>query len=202
MNVWPEAMATAHRRLPNKSIGWLQDKLPEYLIKLRDECATDRATTGMAVGGDHLFGFAAEQVNMPLRAAVPYPSQQYDGVNGRPGRRWTKKQQTDWNHLAGYARATGGLEFCSESDPRSPGERVNLLHKRNDWMLQRSTVVLALWDPEQASGGTYSCIRKAVGAGMPVVLFDLQALTVTLPRPENWARRLGTPALAVAKPLW
>jgi hypothetical protein len=207
MMCWPDVMVTAHRRLPKASVPWLREQLPARLAKLRELYGTQRATSGMAIGGDHLFGFAAEQIRMPLRAAVPYPSQPLDGREGRFGQRWSRQQQGDWQHLCAYASVTGGLEQVYDHDPRSPGERVHMLHKRNDWMLERSQVVFALWVPERDGkvndvGGTYSCIVKAVGAGMPVVLFDLTALTVTMPTPEHWALRLNLPALAVASRLW
>lgn len=198
---WPEVMVTAHRQLPRVSVPWLQEQLPRTLIKLRDQYGMQRATTGMAIGGDQLFGLAAEQIGMPLRAAVPYPCQSLDGQDGRPGQGWTRQQQTDWAHLCDYARATGGLELVHDREPRSPGERVGMLHRRNDWMLHRSAAVVALWEPGRR-GGTHSCIEKAVSAGMPVILFDLIARTVTMPRPHDWANRLSSPALAVAKRLW
>lgn len=207
MNIWPEAMVTAHRKLSRQATGWLEQVLPPRVARLRDECGTERFTTGMAIGGDQLFGLKVMEAGAPLRAAIPYPSQPLDGVDGRPGQRWTVKQQGLWTRLNIYAEATGGAEHVFATDPRSPGERVRMLHKRNDWMLQRSTVVLALWEPVRQGrinnvGGTHDCIEKAVGAGMPVILFDLCAFTVTMPTPETWAVRLGRPALAVARQLW
>src|SRR5688572_12546967 len=186
--VWPEAMFTAHRKLPRGVDRWLDSVLPQRIAKLHDEYGTERFTTGMAVGGDMRCGGHVQRLGLPLRAAVPYPSQPLDGRDGRPGQRWSKAQQQCWQELCAYARSTGGLEHVRDSDPRSPGERVGMLHGRNDWMLQRSTVVLALWQPVKDGkindvGGTYSCIVKAIGRGMPVILFDLNALTVTLPTP-------------------
>jgi hypothetical protein len=198
---WPEIMVTAHRRLTRTVMSWLDDELPRTLAKLRDEHGMQRATTGMAIGGDQIFGMTARRLGVPLRAAVPYPSQSLDGIDGRPGQRWTRQQQADWAHLRDYARATGGFELVHDREPRSPGERVGMLHRRNDWMLHRSAAVVALWEPGRR-GGTHSCIEKAVGAGMPVILFDLTARTVTMPRPHDWANRLSSPALAVAKQLW
>lgn len=204
---WTEVMGTAHRKTPVAARDWLRAELPSVLTKLRDQYGAQRATAGMAVGGDHLFGYAAEQIGMPLRAAIPYPSQPLDGLEinpgvRRPGQRWTRQQRADWEHLRAYAERTGGAHHVYDRDPRSVGERVHMLFARNHWMLQRSHAVVALWDPERLSGGTYRCIEKAVSAGMPVVLLDLSAYTITMPRPQDWAARLDKPALAVAKQLW
>lgn len=204
---WPEVMVTAHRRLPKNTIGWLEAELPRCLSKLRDEYGMVRATSGMAIGGDHLFALAAAELKIPLRAAIPYPDQPFDGVEGRFGQRWTRQQRAVWEKLCRYADRTGGVKHVFDQNPRSVGERISMLHKRNDWMLQRSKAVVALWEPEREGqpntvGGTYSCIQKAVGAGMPVILFDLSARTVSMPAPQNWAVRLDSPALAVAERLW
>lgn len=203
----PEVMVTAHRSMSRRTIDWVTHQLPRCLIKLRDECGMIRATSGMARGGDLVFASAAADLGIPLRAAVPYPSQPLDGVDGRFGQKWSRAQRAAWGQMCAYADATGGLHRVSENDPRSVGERISMLHKRNDWMLQRCQAVVALWEPVRdgrvnAVGGTYSCIEKAVGAGMPVILFDLSAQTVSIPRPQDWAVRLDQPALAVARQLW
>lgn len=198
---WPEVMVTAHRKLPTGCVDeWLGAALRERLVKLRDDYGLQRATTGMATGGDQLWGVAAMELQIPLRAAVPYPSQPLDGQGeGRFGPRWTKAEQATWHRLKEYAETTGGVEYVHDHDPRSFGERVNMLHKRNDWMLANSTAVVGIWAPANVRSGTGSCLRKAVGAGKPIVLFDLAARTVTRPRPEDWARRLNVPAPAAAR---
>lgn len=200
---WPDVMVTAHRRLPLAAVPWLHAQLPQCLTKLAEQHGMTRAITGMATGGDQIFGTTVQELGLPLRAAIPYPEQYLDGDSeNRFGRRWSRAQRATWHQLKEYAEATGGAELVYDHYPRSSGERVHMLHKRNDWMLTRSQAVVALWDPTVTEGGTYSCIVKAVGAGMPVILFDLSRLRISLPTPPQWAHRLGIPALAVARPLW
>lgn len=41
-------------------------------------------------------------------------------------------------------------------------------HKRNEWMVDHATHVLAYWNPEKESGGTYACYRYARKVGVPI----------------------------------
>lgn len=206
---WPEVMVTAHRQMSWQAADWARTELPRVLQRLGAEHGMTRATTGMATGGDQVFGEVVQQLGLPLRAVIPYREQYLDGDgDGRFGRRWSKAQRATWQQLTEYARATGGAHELVDHYPRSYGERVNLLHKRNDWMLARSQAVIALWFPVDKQGqlnnvgGTYSAIVKAVGAGLPVILFDLVRQRVSLPTPEHWADRLDIPVLATARALW
>lgn len=198
---WPAVMVTAHRRLPTGIVEeWLGAELRACLARLRDEYGLERAISGMATGGDQQFGLACRDLGIPLLGAVPYPSQPFDGLDGRPGPRWTKKDLALWQELKDYAEATAGIEQVSSTDPTSHGERVNKLHKRNDWMLERSQQVIGLLAPANHRSGTGSCLRKAVSAGFAPILFNLARRTITRPRPHHWAAHLHCPVLAGAQP--
>jgi hypothetical protein len=197
---WPAVMVTAHRRLPGGVVDeWLGAALRDCLRRLRDEHGLERGISGLATGGDHEFGLACRDLDIPLFAAIPYPNQPLDGTDGRPGPKWTKKDQAIWAELKDYARTTAGVHEVS-ADPRSPNERVGLLHKRNDWMLERAQQVLGLLDPASHRSGTGSCLRKAVKAGYSPILFHLIRRTVTRPLPHHWAIYLDNPALARVQP--
>lgn len=189
---WTGAMVTAHRRLPKGSDEWLRPAITERLVKLRDTYGTETATSGMALGGDMLFAEQVLDLNIPLTAAVPFFAQASDTY----GPAWSVKQQQRWQGL--LDRATR-VEYVSDTNPVSYSQRTRMLHARNDWMLARNQVVLAIWAPANRSGGTYSCIRKAVGAGKPVILFNLATQAVTRPSPQRWAELLGVPVFAVAR---
>jgi hypothetical protein len=193
---FPEVMVTAHRRLP-RDIDWLPIAVREIVRRLADEFDTERFTTGMATGGDQLFGAVVKDQQLDLRAAIPYPDQPLDGTGGDHfGPRWTKQQVKDWHILREYAEDTGGTVRVSKCNPRSPGERVAMLHARNDWMLNNTQAVVAIWAPANTVGGTYSCLRKAAGAGKPIILVNLATQTITRPLPRHWAQYLHMPALA------
>lgn len=189
---WTNAMVTAHRKLPKDAADWLRPAIRERLTKLRDVFGTETTTSGMALGGDMLFAEEALDLNFPLTAAVPFPSQALDQY----GPKWSQVQQRRW---AALLERAAHVERVSATDPISYEQRNQMLHVRNDWMLQRNQVVLAIWAPANKSGGTYSCIKKAVSAGKPVILFNLATKTVTRPRPQDWAKYLGIPALATSR---
>lgn len=192
---WPEVMVTAHRKLP-KDDGWLQRTLGDVVRRLADEFGTERFTTGMATGGDQLWGVTVHDQQRPLRAAIPYPDQPLDGTDGHFGPKWTKKQIATWHMLRDYAGDIGGIAYVSQNNPRTFNERVTMLRARNDWMLERTQAVVGIWAPSNVRSGTGSCLRKAASAGKPIVLINLAAQTVTRPLPRHWAQYLDIPALA------
>jgi uncharacterized phage-like protein YoqJ len=189
---WTNAMVTAHRKLPQFSGDWLRPALAERLTKLRENFGVETATSGMALGGDMMFAEEALDLNFPLTAAVPFPGQPHDEY----GPKWSPAQRQRWERLCERA---SHVEYVSTTDPLTYNERTTMLHARNDWMLQRAQVVLAIWAPANKKGGTFSCIVKAVSAGKPVILFNLATRAVTRPTPRRWAELTGRPALAVAK---
>lgn len=186
---WSHAMVTAHRKLPKGSDEWLRPALAERLTKLRADFGVEDVTSGMAIGGDMMFAEEALDQDLPLTAAVPFPSQPRDEY----GPKWSAAQQKRWQDLLERA---SHVEWVSPTDPLSYNERNRMLHARNDWMLERNQVVLAIWAPANRTGGTYGCIVKAVSAGMPVILFNLATKMVTRPSPKRWAELTGIPALA------
>ncbi len=198
---WTTVMVTAHRKLPKDIPGWpgetpdappvtLAQAVTARLAKLRTDFGTEKAISGMAIGGDMLFADATLDLGLPLTAAVPFPGQARDEY----GPKWTPAEQRHWQELLDRASHT---EYVSTTDPLTYNERVRMLHARNDWMLDRAQAVLAIWAPANKRGsGTYSCIVKAVSAGMPVILFNLTTHTVTRPSRRRWAELLDRPALA------
>jgi hypothetical protein len=188
-----EVMVTAHRRLPKGCVDeWLRAALINAVAKLRDEYGLERATTGMAIGGDLVFGRVIKNMGLPLRAAIPYPDQPLDGTDGHFGSIWTKAQRAEWDELEMYADLTGGVHRVSKVNPRSFDERVTMLHRRNDWMLENTQAVIGIWAPNSnPRSGTRSCLRKAVSAGKPIVLVNLVRKTVTRPLPHHMERHFA-----------
>jgi hypothetical protein len=196
--IWPEVMVTAHRRLPKGCLEkWLGAKLREVMLKLRDEHGMQRTTSGMATGGDQVWAALAMELRVPLRAAIPYPDQPLDGTEGHCGSKstkWTKEQRSRWAELKAYAEATGGVHHVFDRNPGTYQQRVGMLQARNDWMLERDDAVVGIWAPANLRSGTGSCLRKAFGAGKPIILANLTAETVTRPLPHHWSQYLGAPA--------
>ncbi len=194
---FPEVMVTAHRKLPKDAVdGWLYKAVYDLMAKLAGEYGLERATSGLATGGDTVWGQVTMDHELPLRAAIPYPDQPLDGTDGHFGPRWTKQQRADWARLKQYAEDTGGAEQVHDYNPRDFQERVRMLHARNDWMLARTQAVVPIWAPANLNSGTGSCLRKAAGAGKPIILVNLASQRVTRPLLKHWAEYLNMPTLA------
>lgn len=123
-------------RLTSLARGRLRELKPEKVI------------SGMALGWDQAVANAALDLHIPLIAAVPF-----DGFEAR----WTHAQQDRFSLLLDQSDE---VETCSPY----PGQRAYQL--RNEWMVDRANLMLALWDGSW--GGTFNCIRYAEKVGRPV----------------------------------
>jgi uncharacterized phage-like protein YoqJ len=112
--------------------------------------------SGMALGADILFAEAVLEVkkmDLPVRliAAVPFAGQE---------RNWPAKSQA---RFRGVLSRADHVEIVS-SGAYSPKK----MQIRNVWMVDRSMVVLAIWDGAK-HGGTWNCIQYALQQGKWVV---------------------------------
>lgn len=107
--------------------------------------------SGMALGYDQALAAAAIQCGIPFTAAVPYEGQE---------RVWPAASQRQYRRL--LDRAAQVVVVC-------PGGHSNAsLQRRNEFMVEHGSHVLACWDggPE---GGTANCIRYANRLRRPIV---------------------------------
>jgi uncharacterized phage-like protein YoqJ len=140
--------ATGHR--PHKLGGYGDDRM-ELLIGIA-ETAIDgygKVISGMALGWDTAVAIAAVRKGIPFIAAVPFIGQES---------RWPEESRNVHNNL---------LDLASEVVIISPGGyTVEKMQVRNEWMVDRSDVILALWDG--SPGGTGNCIRYAIRKKKPI----------------------------------
>ena len=132
---------TGHR--PDK-LGGYSDEVLERAIAVAEESIVgyDTVISGMALGWDTALAIAAVNKGIPFIAAVPFLG--YEA-------RWSADSQNIFNNL---------LDLASKVVIVCDGDYgVWKLQKRNEWMVDNSDVVLALWDG--SSGGTSNCIRYA-----------------------------------------
>lgn len=187
---WTTVAVTGHRRLPaGAAQQWLNASISRCLSRMRDEFGVEKAYSGLAVGADHLFADEVLRLGMPLYGAAPFPGQPTD----RFGPQWSRAQRDHWEYLVGQCQR---VDYVSPVDPNTRGERLRMLHARNDHLLGVCDVLLAIWAPGNLRSGTASCIRKAVGTGKPVVLINVATRSSTRPRMHHWARML--PGLTIA----
>lgn len=81
--------------------------------------------------------------------------------------RWPERSKQHLRDL--YARSGGTLHIVCE-----PGYAAWKLQARNEWMVNNSTDVIAVWDG--SPGGTANCVAYARSLDTPVHLINPQAL--------------------------
>lgn len=140
---------TGHR--PEKLGGYTQVTFDAATALARDwltEHRPEKGISGMALGWDQALAQALLDLAIPLIAAVPF-----EGFD----RRWT---------VAAQGRLSRMLEQATEVHIVHPYPGTIGLHLRNEWMVDRAELMLALWDGSW--GGTFNCIRYAEKKRVPV----------------------------------
>ena len=140
---------TGHR--PEK-LGGYDDVIFERLTALaRDrlrELRPEKVISGMALGWDQALAWAALDMGIPITAAVPF-----EGF----GKKWPVDSQY---------RCASMLAVATEVHTVSEIACTAALQQRNEWMVDRADLMLALWDGSW--GGTFNCLRYAEKRGRPV----------------------------------
>jgi uncharacterized phage-like protein YoqJ len=169
---WPVVAFTGHRGRAAGSGAWARRTFAEVVLpRLRDEHGTAEVTTGMALDADQWWTYEAIRCpGIRVVAYIPFTEQ--------PDR-WPPVAQDRYWWL---------LDQVDEIVPGGPlGDRdaVQLLHARNDRMLDASRALVALWDPSvMARSGTYSAVAKGRRRKLPIVHVDPAAQAVTWPKPK------------------
>lgn len=144
---------TGHR--PNKLNNDYDFKSPlmkwikAEIIKVLEEEKPHYGISGMALGIDTLFSLTCLELNVPLIAAIPCRGQE---------KLWTNKSQRLYNEILDKAHVVNVL---------SPMYTKECMQKRNEWMVDKSTKVLAVWDG--SSGGTGNCVKYAESLNKAII---------------------------------
>ncbi len=152
---------TGHR--PDKLYGydlnnekWL--KLKEYLKDILRQYSPDEAISGMALGCDTIFALAVLELKeegfpIDLRCAVPFKGQE---------RIWSTPDKRKYNDILSKADF---VDILTEES-----YKPYLLQKRNEYMVDNSDLVIAVWDG--SSGGTKNCIDYAKKKGKDILYIN------------------------------
>lgn len=136
--------ATGHR--PNK-LGGFNKATDARLFRLAQwffkGMRPDYVISGMAMGWDMAFAEAAIAARIPVVAALPFPEQAV---------RWPQSAIDRHNEI---------LRRAVHVELVRPAYSPSALQKRNEWMVDQSDRIVALWDG--SGGGTGNCIRYALG---------------------------------------
>lgn len=143
---------TGHR--PDKLGGYSADVFEKLkhtaIVWMADRQVIDKVVSGGALGWDQALAAAALELGIPLTLALPFP-----GFEDR----WPQKSKTFFYSL--LHRADTVKYVCD------PGYAAWKMQARNEWMVDSSNQVLALWNG--TTGGTSNCVKYAEKVGKPIV---------------------------------
>ena len=124
----------------------------EYLV----DAKPDEVVSGMALGWDQAFAYAAIDLRIPVTAAIPFDD--YETM-------WPGSSRLEYKKL---------LAQCENVVIVTPGPYTDasLLFKRNRWVADNVTNLAALFDGNPR-GGTFQCLLYATSKKPPVLVENL-----------------------------
>lgn len=134
---------TGHR--PNKLGGYSliqHNKLVKIAEKYLTELKPDKVISGMALGWDTALADATLNLSLHLIVAIPFDGQEL---------MWPKESQEKYRQILAKSSE---IKYISDK-----GYSPYKMQIRNEWMVDNSDIVLAMWDGSK--GGTYNCIQYA-----------------------------------------
>ena len=151
--------ATGHR--PQSIPNYNFDRLVQLANSTLQRLQPDKVITGMALGWDLAIAQAACNLSLPCIAAVPFSHQDC---------KWQDAERALWERLIFLADEVVYVDKRKGYTTKNcevGAYHVSKLHKRNKWMVDNATNVLALYNGQE-SGGTYKCIEYAKSKNVPV----------------------------------
>ena len=142
---------TGHR--PNKLGGYSwesRNKVYRVAAEWLQVNRPSKVISGMALGWDQALALAAVRNDIPLVAAVPFREQP---------KAWPAASQAEYYDIIDEAEEI--VYVCD------PGYAPWKMQKRNEWMVDNSDTVLALWDG--SDGGTGNCVKYAGKVNKPII---------------------------------
>ena len=124
--------------------------------------------SGMAIGADQLFAKAILKLQdvdpeVVLHTAIPFKGQES---------KWPLQSQTEYNSILNKMRGSKNI-VCDD------GYASWKMQKRNEWMVDRSEVVIALFNRKKQKGGTHNCVSYALNKGRHLIYVDPTTLIIT-----------------------
>lgn len=157
-NPWPENLVV------KKHHNDLFNVVFDYL-KIAFDMGYREFITGMAIGADQLFADAVLALRLAhksdfgdkirLIAACPFKGQEV---------KWPELSRIKYN---GIIKCANEVHYVCE-----PGYAPWKMQKRNEWMVDRAKVVLAIWNGKP--GGTTNCVNYAIKKGRYIIRLDPQ----------------------------
>ena len=137
---------TGHR--PQGIVGYRKSVLEAFALDAVRRARPSGVISGMALGWDQAVAVACVRLGVPFVAAVPFPGQE---------RRWPAAAQQEYSRL---------LECASTIHFVTPEHREESFRLRNEWIVENSYSILALWGGKPS--GTGHCVELARAGRRPV----------------------------------
>lgn len=146
---------TGHR---SAKLGGYSDEAFNLLVRIAtfwlEENKPDKVISGMAMGWDMALAQATINKNIPLICAVPFRGQES---------MWSKQTQKQYFDILNLSNE---IVYVSK-----PGYSPKKMQIRNEWMVDNSDVILAMWDGTK--GGTFNCLEYAKNKQKTIInLYD------------------------------
>lgn len=140
---------------PNEAMNaWLIEATEAVLIKLRDEAGFVKFVTGMALGFDQWSLEVALRIGgFRTVAAVPCAGQE---------KMWPDSSKRRYFEL---------LEMCDAVHILAESYSPAVMHKRNEWMVDRAMLTVAAWTGKE-NGGTWNCMQYARKQGNRIITIN------------------------------
>lgn len=154
----PVVAVTGHR--PHKLGGeWdlegpVSVRLFEALRSALDELRPSGLISGMALGVDMAWALVGLERSLPVIAAVPFEGQEA---------RWSPAARRRYAEILAHPLVTKVVVAPG-------GYNAHKLQVRNEWMVDRCDLLLAVWDG--TPGGTANCVRYAERTGRRTIRID------------------------------
>jgi len=157
-----EIITAHHDKIIDQMKGWCKTIIETY----NQYEGPTHFITGMAIGADQLFARAIielmdEGYYCFLLAAVPFLGQDS---------KWPISVRNGYNAILSRCNYVGYI--CD------PGYASWKMQKRNEWMVDNSSIVLSVWNGAE-SGGTYNCIGYARLKNRYIQRLDPETLQIT-----------------------
>jgi len=123
-----------------------------------DKYKPERILSGMALGVDMLWAEAGISACITVVACIPCKNQ--DAL-------WPDTSRARYRGILFNPFVT---QVLVSDQPYSP----KLMQDRNKWMVDKSNLLLAVWD--RSRGGTANCVEYAMAMDKPIVYIDLRKI--------------------------
>lgn len=151
-------VGTGHRpdKLPGKYSETTYNAIKVITKKVLEVYEPNMIISGMALGFDQALCEVAQDLKIPVIAAVPFKGQE---------KFWPKESKEKYFSL---------LEECQQIIYVSePGYSATKMQKRNQWMVDQladkeKDFVLSLWNKEDVNCGTAHTLYYSIGKGINV----------------------------------